>query len=176
MLGSCISVTIRAIFSKCFEIKMVLFDRTSWCFNPLSSCRCPSVCRCVSVPPPDFQHKITVQASPCHDRRRSVLGSGSSPPGSPPLLTRLRAIQRKPRPLPSLRSDVGSTLLVGPLEHGDIARGLTGRTKWLDRRPASVPSLWAWSTQDSACRRQLIVPLFHCCITECMKGAAFVDV
>ncbi|CAL8288546.1 unnamed protein product [Gadus morhua 'NCC'] len=46
--------------------------------------------------PSDFQHKITVQASPCHDRRRSVLGSGSSPPGSPPLLTRLRAIQLTP--------------------------------------------------------------------------------
>lgn len=42
----------------------------------------------------DFQHKITVQASPSHDRRRSLLSSGSSPPTSPPLLPRLRAIQR----------------------------------------------------------------------------------
>lgn len=43
----------------------------------------------------DFQHKITVQASPSHDRRRSVLSSGSSPPTSPPMLPRLRAIQRE---------------------------------------------------------------------------------
>uniref|UniRef100_A0A667ZN50 Mitogen-activated protein kinase kinase kinase n=1 Tax=Myripristis murdjan TaxID=586833 RepID=A0A667ZN50_9TELE len=45
--------------------------------------------------PSDFQHKITVQASPSHDRRRSLLSSGSSPPTSPPILPRLRAIQRK---------------------------------------------------------------------------------
>ncbi|KAM9787797.1 mitogen-activated protein kinase kinase kinase 9 [Syngnathus typhle] len=47
--------------------------------------------------PLDFQHKITVQASPSHDRRRSLLSSGSSPPTSPPLLPRLRAIQLTPR-------------------------------------------------------------------------------
>ncbi|KAM4625635.1 mitogen-activated protein kinase kinase kinase 9 [Polymixia lowei] len=46
--------------------------------------------------PSDFQHKITVQASPSHDRRRSLLGSGSSPPSSPPMLPRLRAIQLTP--------------------------------------------------------------------------------
>uniref|UniRef100_A0A8C2Z083 Mitogen-activated protein kinase kinase kinase n=1 Tax=Cyclopterus lumpus TaxID=8103 RepID=A0A8C2Z083_CYCLU len=40
--------------------------------------------------PSDFQHKITVQASPSHDRRRSLLSSGSSPPSSPPMLSRLR--------------------------------------------------------------------------------------
>uniref|UniRef100_A0A8C5DRZ1 Mitogen-activated protein kinase kinase kinase n=1 Tax=Gouania willdenowi TaxID=441366 RepID=A0A8C5DRZ1_GOUWI len=45
--------------------------------------------------PSDFQHKITVQASPSHDRRRSVLSSSSSPPTSPPMLPRLRAIQCK---------------------------------------------------------------------------------
>uniref|UniRef100_A0A1A7WFA9 Mitogen-activated protein kinase kinase kinase n=1 Tax=Iconisemion striatum TaxID=60296 RepID=A0A1A7WFA9_9TELE len=43
----------------------------------------------------DFQHKITVQASPSHDHRRSLLSSSSSPPSSPPMLPRLRAIQRK---------------------------------------------------------------------------------
>ncbi|KAK5857968.1 hypothetical protein PBY51_011174 [Eleginops maclovinus] len=47
--------------------------------------------------PSDFQHKITVQASPSHDRRRSLLSSSSSPPSSPPLLPRLRAIQLTPR-------------------------------------------------------------------------------
>uniref|UniRef100_A0A8C6UUN7 mitogen-activated protein kinase kinase kinase n=1 Tax=Neogobius melanostomus TaxID=47308 RepID=A0A8C6UUN7_9GOBI len=45
--------------------------------------------------PSDFQHKITVQASPSHDRRRSLLSSCSSPPSSPAVLPRLRAIQRK---------------------------------------------------------------------------------
>uniref|UniRef100_H3DPV2 Mitogen-activated protein kinase kinase kinase n=1 Tax=Tetraodon nigroviridis TaxID=99883 RepID=H3DPV2_TETNG len=47
--------------------------------------------------PSDFQHKITVQASPSHERRRSLLSSGSSPPTSPALLPRLRAIQLAPR-------------------------------------------------------------------------------
>ncbi|XP_026154728.1 mitogen-activated protein kinase kinase kinase 9 [Mastacembelus armatus] len=46
--------------------------------------------------PSDFQHKITVQASPSHDRRRSLLSSTSSPPTSPPILPRLRAIQLTP--------------------------------------------------------------------------------
>ncbi|XP_028837731.1 mitogen-activated protein kinase kinase kinase 9 [Denticeps clupeoides] len=46
--------------------------------------------------PSDFQHKITVQASPTLDRRRSTLGSNSTPPTSPPLLPRLRAIQLTP--------------------------------------------------------------------------------
>ncbi|XP_034433186.1 mitogen-activated protein kinase kinase kinase 9 [Hippoglossus hippoglossus] len=47
--------------------------------------------------PSDFQHKITVQASPSHDRRKSLLSSSSSPPPSPPMLPRLRAIQLTPR-------------------------------------------------------------------------------
>ncbi|XP_058525339.1 mitogen-activated protein kinase kinase kinase 21 isoform X1 [Ochotona princeps] len=43
--------------------------------------------------PSDFQHKITVQASPNLDKRRSLNSSGSSPPSSPTMLPRLRAIQ-----------------------------------------------------------------------------------
>uniref|UniRef100_A0A671SIJ9 mitogen-activated protein kinase kinase kinase n=1 Tax=Sinocyclocheilus anshuiensis TaxID=1608454 RepID=A0A671SIJ9_9TELE len=43
--------------------------------------------------PSDFQHKITVQASPSLDRRWSLLCSNSTPPNSPPVLPRLRAIQ-----------------------------------------------------------------------------------
>ncbi|KAK6306873.1 hypothetical protein J4Q44_G00220210 [Coregonus suidteri] len=48
--------------------------------------------------PSDFQHKITVQASPSHDRRKSLMSSLSSPPTSPQalLLPRLRAIQLTP--------------------------------------------------------------------------------
>uniref|UniRef100_A0A671SKY9 mitogen-activated protein kinase kinase kinase n=1 Tax=Sinocyclocheilus anshuiensis TaxID=1608454 RepID=A0A671SKY9_9TELE len=45
--------------------------------------------------PSDFQHKITVQASPSLDRRWSLLCSNSTPPNSPPVLPRLRAIQCK---------------------------------------------------------------------------------
>ncbi|XP_024894840.1 mitogen-activated protein kinase kinase kinase 21 isoform X1 [Pteropus alecto] len=41
--------------------------------------------------PSDFQHKITVQASPSVDRRRH--SHSSSPPSSPSVLPRLRAIQ-----------------------------------------------------------------------------------
>ncbi|XP_023556625.1 mitogen-activated protein kinase kinase kinase 21, partial [Octodon degus] len=43
--------------------------------------------------PSDFQHKITVQASPSVDRRRSWDSRSSSPPSSPTMLPRLRAIQ-----------------------------------------------------------------------------------
>ncbi|XP_044943194.1 mitogen-activated protein kinase kinase kinase 21 isoform X1 [Mustela putorius furo] len=43
--------------------------------------------------PSDFQHKITVQASPNLDKRKSVNSNGSSPPSSPTVIPRLRAIQ-----------------------------------------------------------------------------------
>lgn len=43
--------------------------------------------------PSDFQHKITVQASPNMDKRRSLNSNSSSPPSSPPIIPRLRAIQ-----------------------------------------------------------------------------------
>uniref|UniRef100_A0A8D0L3E6 Mitogen-activated protein kinase kinase kinase n=1 Tax=Sphenodon punctatus TaxID=8508 RepID=A0A8D0L3E6_SPHPU len=43
--------------------------------------------------PSDFQHKITVQASPNLDKRRSLNSNGSSPQSSPPVIPRLRAIQ-----------------------------------------------------------------------------------
>ncbi|KAL0983824.1 hypothetical protein UPYG_G00133230 [Umbra pygmaea] len=41
--------------------------------------------------PSDFQHKITVQASPSMEKRRSL--NSTSPPSSPTLIPRLRAIQ-----------------------------------------------------------------------------------
>ncbi|XP_034008435.1 mitogen-activated protein kinase kinase kinase 21 isoform X1 [Trematomus bernacchii] len=43
--------------------------------------------------PSDFQHKITVQASPSMDKRRSLHSASTSPPSSPTLIPRLRAIQ-----------------------------------------------------------------------------------
>ncbi|KAI5937477.1 mitogen-activated protein kinase kinase kinase 21 isoform X2 [Manis javanica] len=43
--------------------------------------------------PSDFQHKITVQASPNLDKRRSLNSSSASPPSSPTVIPRLRAIQ-----------------------------------------------------------------------------------
>lgn len=43
--------------------------------------------------PSDFQHKITVQASPTMDKRRSLNSTNSSPPSSPTMIPRLRAIQ-----------------------------------------------------------------------------------
>uniref|UniRef100_S4RWF5 mitogen-activated protein kinase kinase kinase n=1 Tax=Petromyzon marinus TaxID=7757 RepID=S4RWF5_PETMA len=55
-------------------------------------------CNRISLPS-DFQHKITVQASPTVEKRRSLINSSSSsPPGSPTIKPRLRAIQ------PSLHS------------------------------------------------------------------------
>ncbi|XP_007467061.1 PREDICTED: mitogen-activated protein kinase kinase kinase MLK4-like, partial [Lipotes vexillifer] len=43
--------------------------------------------------PSDFQHKITVQASPNLDKRRSLNSSSFSTPSSPTVIPRLRAIQ-----------------------------------------------------------------------------------
>ncbi|XP_078261556.1 mitogen-activated protein kinase kinase kinase 21-like [Rhinoraja longicauda] len=43
--------------------------------------------------PSDFQHKITVQASPTLDKRKSLNGNSCSPPSSPTIIPRLRAIQ-----------------------------------------------------------------------------------
>ncbi|XP_006868652.1 PREDICTED: mitogen-activated protein kinase kinase kinase MLK4-like [Chrysochloris asiatica] len=43
--------------------------------------------------PSDFQHKITVQASPNLEKRRSLHSNSSSPPSSPTRIPRLRAIQ-----------------------------------------------------------------------------------
>uniref|UniRef100_A0A452TXM4 Mitogen-activated protein kinase kinase kinase n=1 Tax=Ursus maritimus TaxID=29073 RepID=A0A452TXM4_URSMA len=44
----------------------------------------------------DFQHKFTVQASPTMDKRKSLVNSRSSPPASPTIIPRLRAIQLTP--------------------------------------------------------------------------------
>ncbi|GAB5572990.1 mitogen-activated protein kinase kinase kinase 9 isoform X2 [Prionailurus iriomotensis] len=46
--------------------------------------------------PSDFQHKFTVQASPTMDKRKSLTNSRSSPPASPTIIPRLRAIQLTP--------------------------------------------------------------------------------
>ncbi|XP_004584490.2 mitogen-activated protein kinase kinase kinase 9 [Ochotona princeps] len=46
--------------------------------------------------PSDFQHKFTVQASPTMDKRKSLISSRSSPPASPTIIPRLRAIQLTP--------------------------------------------------------------------------------
>uniref|UniRef100_A0A8C3RL29 mitogen-activated protein kinase kinase kinase n=1 Tax=Chelydra serpentina TaxID=8475 RepID=A0A8C3RL29_CHESE len=50
---------------------------------------------CISLPS-DFQHKFTVQASPTMDKRKSLISSCSSPPASPTIIPRLRAIQLTP--------------------------------------------------------------------------------
>uniref|UniRef100_G3TL22 Mitogen-activated protein kinase kinase kinase n=1 Tax=Loxodonta africana TaxID=9785 RepID=G3TL22_LOXAF len=46
--------------------------------------------------PSDFQHKFTVQASPTMDKRKSLINNRSSPPASPTIIPRLRAIQLTP--------------------------------------------------------------------------------
>ncbi|XP_055018612.1 mitogen-activated protein kinase kinase kinase 21 [Boleophthalmus pectinirostris] len=76
--------------------------------------------------PSDFQHKITVQPSPSMDKRRS-LGTSSSPPSSPTLIPRLRAIQ--------LTKDEsnrtwGRSSLFRPEEFDDVKKGIKkkGRT------------------------------------------------
>ncbi|XP_019114513.2 mitogen-activated protein kinase kinase kinase 21 isoform X3 [Larimichthys crocea] len=85
--------------------------------------------------PSDFQHKITVQASPSMDKRRSLHSTSSSPPSSPTLIPRLRAIQ--------LTQDEsnrtwGRSTLYRPEEFDDVKKGIKkkGRT-W---GPSSVQS------------------------------------
>ncbi|XP_069549020.1 mitogen-activated protein kinase kinase kinase 21 [Brachyistius frenatus] len=85
--------------------------------------------------PSDFQHKITVQASPSTDKRRSLHSTSSSPPSSPTLIPRLRAIQ--------LTQDEsnrtwGRSSLFRPEEFDDVKKGIKkkGRT-W---GPSSVQS------------------------------------
>ncbi|XP_068182924.1 mitogen-activated protein kinase kinase kinase 21 isoform X2 [Antennarius striatus] len=85
--------------------------------------------------PSDFQHKITVQASPSMDKRRSLHSTSSSPPSSPTLIPRLRAIQ--------LTQDEsnrtwGRSSLFRPEEFDDVKKGIKkkGRT-W---GPSSVQS------------------------------------
>ncbi|XP_038152068.1 mitogen-activated protein kinase kinase kinase 21 isoform X2 [Cyprinodon tularosa] len=85
--------------------------------------------------PSDFQHKITVQASPSMDKRRSLHSTSSSPPSSPTLIPRLRAIQ--------LTQDEsnrtwGRSTLLRPEEFDDVKKGIKkkGRT-W---GPSSVQS------------------------------------
>uniref|UniRef100_A0A3Q2QYY2 Mitogen-activated protein kinase kinase kinase n=1 Tax=Fundulus heteroclitus TaxID=8078 RepID=A0A3Q2QYY2_FUNHE len=85
--------------------------------------------------PSDFQHKITVQASPSMDKRRSLHSTSSSPPSSPTLIPRLRAIQ--------LTQDEsnrtwGRSSLFRPEEFEDVKKGIKkkGRT-W---GPSSVQS------------------------------------
>ncbi|XP_049591468.1 mitogen-activated protein kinase kinase kinase 21 isoform X1 [Syngnathus scovelli] len=77
--------------------------------------------------PSDFQHKITVQASPSMDKRRSLHSTSSSPPSSPTLIPRLRAIQ--------LTQDEsnrtwGRSAPSRPEEFDDVRRGIKkkGRT------------------------------------------------
>nr|XP_046257798.1 mitogen-activated protein kinase kinase kinase 21 [Scatophagus argus] len=85
--------------------------------------------------PSDFQHKITVQASPSMDKRRSLHSTTSSPPSSPTLIPRLRAIQ--------LTQDEsnrtwGRSTPFRPEEFDDVKKGIKkkGRT-W---GPSSVQS------------------------------------
>ncbi|XP_053188851.1 mitogen-activated protein kinase kinase kinase 21 [Scomber japonicus] len=85
--------------------------------------------------PSDFQHKITVQASPSMDKRRSLHSTSSSPPSSPTLIPRLRAFQ--------LTKDEsnrtwGRSTPFRPEEFDDVKKGIKkkGRT-W---GPSSVQS------------------------------------
>ncbi|TNM99552.1 hypothetical protein fugu_012585 [Takifugu bimaculatus] len=118
--------------------------------------------------PSDFQHKITVQASPSMDKRRSLHSNSSSPPSSPTLIPRLRAIQ--------LTQDEsnrtwGRSSLYRPEEFDDVKKGIKkkGRT-WgpssvqTKERPAAVERVRPlsdgsnpWST--SLVKSQKSVPL-----------------
>uniref|UniRef100_A0A8C4SQ75 mitogen-activated protein kinase kinase kinase n=1 Tax=Erpetoichthys calabaricus TaxID=27687 RepID=A0A8C4SQ75_ERPCA len=77
--------------------------------------------------PSDFQHKITVQASPTMDKRRSLNSNSSSPPSSPTLIPRLRAIQLT---VDESNRTWGRSTLYKPEEFEDVRKGFKkkGRT------------------------------------------------
>nr|XP_006638509.1 PREDICTED: mitogen-activated protein kinase kinase kinase MLK4-like isoform X2 [Lepisosteus oculatus] len=83
--------------------------------------------------PSDFQHKITVQASPTMDKRRSLNGSSSSPPSSPTLIPRLRAIQLT---LDESNRTWGRSTACKPEEFEDVKKGF--RKKGRTWGPSSV--------------------------------------
>ncbi|MGH0147237.1 UNVERIFIED_CONTAM: hypothetical protein FKN15_051247 [Acipenser sinensis] len=96
----------------------------------------------------DFQHKITVQASPTMDKRRSLNSNSSSPPSSPTLIPRLRAIQLT---LDESNRTWGRSTIYKPEEFEDVQKVFKkkGRT-W---GPSSV------QTKDRANGAERIRPL-----------------
>ncbi|XP_041106730.1 mitogen-activated protein kinase kinase kinase 21-like isoform X2 [Polyodon spathula] len=98
--------------------------------------------------PSDFQHKITVQASPTMDKRRSLNSNSSSPPSSPTLIPRLRAIQLT---LDESNRTWGRSTIYKPEEFEDVQKVFKkkGRT-W---GPSSI------QTKDRANGAERIRPL-----------------
>ncbi|XP_028325138.1 mitogen-activated protein kinase kinase kinase 21 [Gouania willdenowi] len=81
--------------------------------------------------PSDFQHKITVQASPSMDKRRSLHSTSSSPPSSPTLISRLRAFQPASTvPQDDSNRTWGRSSLFRQEEFDDVKKGIKkkGRT------------------------------------------------
>uniref|UniRef100_A0A4W3JQC6 mitogen-activated protein kinase kinase kinase n=1 Tax=Callorhinchus milii TaxID=7868 RepID=A0A4W3JQC6_CALMI len=97
--------------------------------------------------PSDFQHKITVQASPTLDKRKSLISSSSSPPVSPTIIPRLRAIQRKCPPATT------NYIYIAPFTSGE-------RPKTLDSRGLH-PNWWLGSRGVEGGERRVISPAVH---------------
>ncbi|XP_076830034.1 mitogen-activated protein kinase kinase kinase 21 isoform X2 [Brachyhypopomus gauderio] len=74
--------------------------------------------------PSDFQHKITVQASPSLEKRRSL--NSSSPPSSPALIPRLRAIQLT---LDESNRTWGRSTIYKPEEFEDAKKGIKKKVR-----------------------------------------------
>lgn len=66
--------------------------------------------------PSDFQHKFTVQASPTMDKKKSLISNRSSPPASPTVIPRLRAIQLTPG---EYNKAWGQSSITPPKDEGD---------------------------------------------------------
>ncbi|XP_060728875.1 mitogen-activated protein kinase kinase kinase 21 isoform X3 [Tachysurus vachellii] len=76
--------------------------------------------------PSDFQHKITVQASPSMEKRRSLNSTSSSPPSSPTLIPRLRAIQLT---LDESNRTWGRSTIYKPEEFEDARKGIKKKVR-----------------------------------------------
>ncbi|XP_053358285.1 mitogen-activated protein kinase kinase kinase 21 isoform X5 [Clarias gariepinus] len=76
--------------------------------------------------PSDFQHKITVQASPSMEKRRSLNSNSSSPPSSPTLIPRLRAIQLT---LDESNRTWGRSTIYKPEEFEDAKKGIKKKVR-----------------------------------------------
>ncbi|OBS64563.1 hypothetical protein A6R68_06898 [Neotoma lepida] len=118
-------------------------------------------------PQADFQHKFTVQASPTMDKRKSLISSRSSPPASPTIIPRLRAIQCE-----TAFQNMPGTLVpcsAQPLTNSGLVNGF-GSLSMRDRRVEGEPEKHEWSGPGHFC--WFICPMLalHCSLKSLVDG------
>uniref|UniRef100_A0A8D2LR20 mitogen-activated protein kinase kinase kinase n=1 Tax=Varanus komodoensis TaxID=61221 RepID=A0A8D2LR20_VARKO len=96
--------------------------------------------------PSGFEHKITVQVSPTLDRRKGLGSDGASPPGSPGIIPRLRAIRQLPQ----------GPLSPPPPGAGQAKQGRAGLPSPAEMTP--LDGSQTWGRTAVATREELVGP------------------